>query len=260
MARKDDRCPATGKSYSLEPMRRDILTDPFFGEAVRFVLERIGDLREKKIVDIGCGSGRMSVFFALAGARVIGIDKKSSALEESRRLARLCAVEGRCLFLLGTAESLPVGAATTDLAFSRSALQYMDRKWVLPGYARIVKPSGDLVLIENLSHNPFINFYRLRRRLFPTTSSDLEHVKSVRTYITPAEVENLDRYFQVVEHDEFHFIRMFSIYLCRHFGGGIAGTIDRVFHRIDRAVFRLFPFLRRFAWFTAVYCTGKRHV
>jgi ubiquinone/menaquinone biosynthesis C-methylase UbiE len=260
MAREADPSPGAGDVSAVERMTRDILSDPFFGAAVRFVLAKIGDVSDKTIVDVGCGPGRMSVFFALHGARVIGIDKRRSAVEESRRLARSYAVDGRCLFLQGSSESMPLGAETIDLVFSRSTLQYMDRERVLRAYARIVKPSGGLALIENLPHNPFINVYRLRRRYFPTTPSELEHLQAFRGYLTLREVEYLGEDFQVVDHEEFHFSRMISMYLRQRFGGAVAGAIDRLFARLDRAAFRRFPFLRRFAWFTAVVCTGKRHV
>ena len=55
--------------------------------------------REHQVIDIGCGSGILSVAAALLGsARVVGIDIESEALQHSEENARLNGVEDRVTF------------------------------------------------------------------------------------------------------------------------------------------------------------------
>jgi 2-polyprenyl-3-methyl-5-hydroxy-6-metoxy-1,4-benzoquinol methylase len=47
----------------------------------------LGDVRDKTILDVGCGSGIYSVYFARQGARVTGLDFSSSMLMLARKNA-----------------------------------------------------------------------------------------------------------------------------------------------------------------------------
>jgi hypothetical protein len=56
----------------------------------------------------------------------------------------------------------------------------MDREKVLNEYFRILKPGGSIALVENLPFNPFINLYRLNRRMSAATEPQREYVNSIK--------------------------------------------------------------------------------
>src|SRR5215470_3431964 len=64
-----------------------------FGETLRhrfskeFRLRLLGDLRGKRVLDIGCGDGGNSALFAKLGARVVGVDISPGAIEVARERA-----------------------------------------------------------------------------------------------------------------------------------------------------------------------------
>lgn len=58
-----------------------------------------GDVKGKRILDIGCGSGPYSVEFARLGAQVVGLDFAKPMLELARRRAQEAGVADRCSFL-----------------------------------------------------------------------------------------------------------------------------------------------------------------
>jgi ubiquinone/menaquinone biosynthesis C-methylase UbiE len=58
-----------------------------------------GDVRGKRIIDVGCGSGRYAVALAAWGADVVGIDFASNMLDLANGLAEKHGVADRCLFL-----------------------------------------------------------------------------------------------------------------------------------------------------------------
>src|SRR5262245_13466031 len=179
------------KHRSLEQIEGEVISDPIFGAAVEFLLGKIGDVQNKVILDSGCGSGKMGVFFALKGANVIGIDKNSACIARATKLAHSCGVKSSCSFLQRYSESTGIDSCSIDIVFSRSTIQYMERERVLNEYIRILKPGGSIALIENLPHNPLITLYRLYRRVFSGVQREREYINSIRGYITLREIQSL---------------------------------------------------------------------
>lgn len=77
-------------------------------ERLRLTLEACGDVRGKRILDVGCGSGRYSVGLARRGATVVGIDLSAPMIELANRAAQQAQVASRCQFLVGDVLQLPL--------------------------------------------------------------------------------------------------------------------------------------------------------
>lgn len=65
----------------------------------RRTMEVCDQVAGKRILDVGCGSGRFAIPLALAGAEVIGIDFAGSMLDIAARLAEDNDVSDRCHFI-----------------------------------------------------------------------------------------------------------------------------------------------------------------
>ena len=243
---------------SIEQLREEIVTDPFFGDAVEFILCKLGDVRNKVILDSGCGVGRMSVFFAIQGAKVIGIDKNGERIDAAKSLADSFGVKNSCLFLQECSEETTIDSGSIDIIFSKSTIQYMDQEKVLNEYVRILKPGGSIALVENLPFNPFINLYRFNRWLSARTDEQQrEYINSIRGYITFRDISRLGTNFGFVERHDYHLFRMMSIYLRSLRSNFLTKRLDNLFSGIDKILLSLIPFLRKYAWFTAVYFNDK---
>lgn len=72
---------------------------PFY-RRFELTMAACGDVRGKRILDVGCGSGRYAVALAERGAEVLGIDFASNMLALARELAVRCGVSARCHFVL----------------------------------------------------------------------------------------------------------------------------------------------------------------
>jgi len=65
-------------------------------------VEKLQPLKGKTILDVGCGSGRFCIAFALKGAeKVIGIDFAQAMIEIADKLATEAGVEDKCEFVIG---------------------------------------------------------------------------------------------------------------------------------------------------------------
>src|SRR4029077_3874858 len=77
--------------YARTPERYVFGTAPSdFAQEIAWLV-RPGD----HVLDLGCGEGRDSVFFAARGAVVFGVDPSADGLAKARRLARLRGVRVR---------------------------------------------------------------------------------------------------------------------------------------------------------------------
>ena len=66
-------------------------------------VEKLRPYEGKKILDVGCGSGRFCIAYAREGAeKVIGIDFAQGMIEIADRLANDAGVADKCEFIIGT--------------------------------------------------------------------------------------------------------------------------------------------------------------
>ena len=103
----------------------------------------------KKIIDIGCGSGRNIVYFLKNGYEVYGIDKDPNAIESVRALAwDLAPGNSWENFAVGNVDDIPFEPASFDLAISSAVFHFandtahFDR--MLRGTWSMLKPGGFL--------------------------------------------------------------------------------------------------------------------
>jgi len=59
-----------------------------YAHSQRFLLELIKKYKKKTMIDIGCGSGLYSIFFAKMGLNVTGIDISKNMIKECKKNAR----------------------------------------------------------------------------------------------------------------------------------------------------------------------------
>jgi SAM-dependent methyltransferase len=112
----------------------------------RPMVERLaGEVRGQRVLELGCGSGVYSVWFAERGATVTGLDLSEVMIELARNRARAHTVEAD-LRVGDISKSLPFPDAEFDLVFTATVLHYVrDLAGVMKEAARVIKPGGRLV-------------------------------------------------------------------------------------------------------------------
>ncbi|MFF1545755.1 class I SAM-dependent methyltransferase [Streptomyces sp. NPDC058291] len=103
--------------------------------------------RRCDLLDLGCGTGTLSLLAAEQGHRVTGIDRSPAMID----LARAKLAGRDAAFLVGDAAAPPVGEERFDALLVRHVL------WTLPDPARVLRhwrgllrPGGRLVLVEGV--------------------------------------------------------------------------------------------------------------
>lgn len=109
-------------------------------------LRLLGDVRGKRVLDLGCGTGQASIAVARQGAHAIAIDASATRLAEGRKLAE--AEEVRIEWHRGDLADLAfLRADSIDLAVSFHALgEVDDLDRVLRQVHRVVRPGGAFVV------------------------------------------------------------------------------------------------------------------
>jgi ubiquinone/menaquinone biosynthesis C-methylase UbiE len=105
-------------------------------------LQLLGDVRGKRVLEVGCGGGQCSIAFAKRGAIATGVDLSDAQVEFARGLAEREGVEAT--FLQSNAEDLSgISDASQDVVFSAFAFQFVERMdRCFAEVARVLRPGG----------------------------------------------------------------------------------------------------------------------
>ncbi|MEU1005453.1 class I SAM-dependent methyltransferase [Streptomyces tibetensis] len=136
---------AEAASFDEEPdhgLRDPVVRRAWEGRLRDWLPGRAGD-----VLDLGCGTGSLSLLASEQGHRVTGVDLSPAMVTRAReKLAGRDAV-----FLVGDAAAPPVGEQRFDAVLVRHVL------WALPDPARalghwrgLLRPGGRLVLVEGV--------------------------------------------------------------------------------------------------------------
>lgn len=133
-----------------------------------------------KILDIGCGFGKISLQLASIGYSVTGIDINTEAIRLSEAAAKSLDLdkkaEGRAEFNVGNASSLPFREASFDFeviqAFLTTVPDSQERARIIQEAFRVLKPGGYLYLAD-FGQNWHLQLYRNRYiQDFPITKEE----------------------------------------------------------------------------------------
>lgn len=111
------------------------------------VLEQIGEVSSRSVLDIGCGDGDLAIELWRRGARVVGVDASQQMIAAASRNAdREHADVG---FQIAGAAALPFPDEHFDLVAAVTILCFVaDAAPVFHEIARVLRPGGRLVICE----------------------------------------------------------------------------------------------------------------
>ena len=141
--------PLTARSFTAWPAWADLSVDVVhYGPdiATEAELRLLGNLEGKRVLELGCGGGPVSVAMAKQGARVIALDESADQVAHARRLAER--EETKVELRQGDLADLAfIRGDTIDVAisvYSLGAVTDLDR--VFRQVHRVLKPEAPLVI------------------------------------------------------------------------------------------------------------------
>ncbi len=118
-----------------------------------------------RVLDFGCGIGRLTRALAARFDQVTGVDISHSMIAQAVTLVR----RNNCAFVLNSYDALPFSSNAFDLVLSAIVLQHVPEQHAVRNYiaefARVLKPSGMLV-VQLPSHIPPRRRLQMRPRLY----------------------------------------------------------------------------------------------
>jgi 2-polyprenyl-3-methyl-5-hydroxy-6-metoxy-1,4-benzoquinol methylase len=229
-----------------DDLRVDASTPPFPNrehvDFLSFALSRLGDVRGRRILEVGIGSGALSVHLALRGAHVTGIDVAEENVVLAQRRAAINGVAERADFRVVPVEQLDDPDRTYDGVIGNQVLHHFDLPIAMANIRRMLRPGGRAVFCEPVLLVPD-SLRRLRdsapvKRILPK-KVDTPTERS----LSPDDVAVIRRVFPDAR------LRPFQLFArIQNFVDLDDAWFGRV-ERLDRRILRTFPSLTPFARF-----------
>lgn len=113
----------------------------------RLILDLAGDVRGRRILDVGCGDGDLAVHLAKCGAHVTAIDASGAMIAAARQ--RASRENADIEFRIAAAQRLPFPPEEFDIVIAVTILCFVeDAAPAFREMARVLRPDGHLVIGE----------------------------------------------------------------------------------------------------------------
>lgn len=206
--------------------------------------EHFGDVSGKTVLDIGCGSGATSLFFAQLGAQVLSIDISAVAIQNLTRYCNRHGITNITPIQMPAQEIAHL--APVDFVFGAMILHHIEP---FAEFAQTLRqtlaPGGKAFFWENSAGSPLMMWcreYVTGRFGIPKHGDAEEHP------LTPEEVDTLSDHLKVeVEYPELLYFRMCSTYV-------LGGRFEAPFKALDDFFYR-YPQFRKRSYRQYLLCT-----
>ncbi len=223
----------------------------------RAMLRAAGDLRGKRVLDLGCGSGDLTIALARAGALTTAVDLSSGMVEVARRRLAHFVPGVEAEFVAAPAESLPIPDRSIDVIVGRFILHHLDVERAAAECSRILAPGGSTIFVENSGRNPLLMLARnhLAGRFGiprygtaderPLSADDIEALREQLPGLR-------------LEYPVFDFFTLFDRQVLRHRWRSVSALLAK----LDRAIWRWLPAARKWSFRILVITTsmGPNHL
>jgi ubiquinone/menaquinone biosynthesis C-methylase UbiE len=221
---------------SAETLRRYAAPPAETAYPLEYCYHLLGDVRGRRVVDFGCGSGANTALLTRRGAHVWAIDISEDLLRLGNRRLAASGRAGEATFLAGSAHDMPFPDGSIDVVFGIAILHHLDLDLVSREVRRVLKPGGRAIFQEPVRNSAVIRFVR---SLIPYSAPDISPYERP---LTDAELRRFAGGFSRVS------IRAYAL---PHVQVGqvlpVVKNYWRTLYAIDRALLRALPFLGRYA-------------
>ncbi len=229
----DQQASARARTWAEKPnaLRVDVQAYLDHESWIRPAMERLGDVRGKRVLDYGCGHAMSAVVLAHQGACVTAFDLSRGYLTEARRRAYMS--EAEIAFVQADGARLPFADHSFDRIWGNAILHHLEIAEAGKELRRVLRPGSVAVFCEPWGGNPLLNLAR-RRLPYPG-----KHRTRDEEPLKPANVRALRTIFERVDVRGVQLVSMARRVLRR---GRLVHGLDTC----DTALLTKLPLLQRF--------------
>ena len=199
----------------------------------------MGDLAGKKVLDLGCGMGEETVYFAKLGAEVWSIDVSPVGVEITRRRAEHNGLADRVHAQVMAADPTAFQDASFDLVHGLGILHHIGLAPGLAEVKRLLKPGGLAVFLEPMGNSRLVD--RLKALVYGGEMDYTDHEK-------PLEKREL-----LAMGRQFAEFRLFPYHLTFRLRSKLPWALAQKLPRLDYHLLKFLPPLTHFAGGVVVY-------
>jgi ubiquinone/menaquinone biosynthesis C-methylase UbiE len=165
----------------------------------RMILKH-ADLKGKRVLEVGCGSGRASALLAREAGELIAIDPDPELIKTARQ--EIPAVD----FRVGTGEHLEFPDGVFDAVAFTFSLHHQDSSRALSEAYRVLRPGGLVIIIEPSVEGEIHRFFRAFRDEDRQITEALAAIKNSPFTVLGTETFSIEWRFDDCEDLYFHFL------------------------------------------------------
>lgn len=233
---------------------------------MRFISRKLGKLKGKKILDIGCGLGEASVYFASKGASVTALDLSPEMLSATEKLAQRYRVKVKTIQAAVEYLNIPKNQQY-DVIYAGNLFHHVDINATLGKLLPHLKRDGILVCWEPVKYNPIINIYR---RIARNVRSDDE---------SPLGIEDIHKFRKYFSNVQTHWFWLTTLLIFCYMAIVMRRNPNKIrywkkvveeenkwrgiylpLEQLDMIILRLFPILRYWCWNVVIVCTKPKYL
>jgi SAM-dependent methyltransferase len=139
---------------------------------LEYAFALLGDVRNKTIVDLGCGEGLNTVILASLGANVISVDISDESLALTAARAAANGVSDNVKLMRSDAATIPVPDGGADGVLCAAILHHVDCVATAQQIHRVLKPGGIAAFLEPLVGPAWWWSFKSHLPKNPTVSDD----------------------------------------------------------------------------------------
>ena len=194
------------------------------------------------VLEYGCGMNTKINWLAAKTNNRFSFDISDFAIENHNKEAQKKGYPTQ--YVVADAHELPYENETFDVVFGTAILHHLDLSVAIAELSRVTKQNGIVVFVEPLGHNYFINKFRNKTPELRTVD---EHP------LMKSDLETFEKHFSL-HRTKYYFLLPLFVYAI--FKSKTPKFLLNIFINLDRVVFFLFPFIRKYAW--TVLIVGKK--
>lgn len=203
-------------------------------------VKSLGEIKDRRILDFGCGTGELSTVLAKRGAKVIGFDISFESISRAKRRAKTNGISECCSFFVASAHALPLRDESVDLIIGQAILHHLDPDLSGEEIDRILHKKSLAIFHEAYGASRTL---QLIRKFIPVKYAD--DSLNPRPQLSYEDIQDIGKRFRIWSLEEFQiFSRLDRITRNKWF--------LKCLGRVDAFLLRRFAYLRRFARYAVI--------